>query len=333
MPTRVMVVGLGPVGASVARRLAVRKDLKVVAAVDADPATAGLDLGDVVGLGTRTGVRVGANLAAATRKSRPQVAVLSTGSVLREAWPLVEAVLKLKVPIVSTTEELAYPWFSNERLARKIDAAAKKAKVAVVGAGLNPGFAMDALPVALTAMCERVEAVRVDRVEDARARSGAFLRRIGAGLTAAEFAEQVKALAVRHVGLAESVAMIADAAGFDLDRITDEIQPKIAEAPVDLEAGRIGAGQVSGIVQDGVGSVNGRPVVALHLEVYVGAAAVGDRVQIEGSPRIDVSAAGGYPADVATASIVVNTIPKVLAAPPGLHTMRTLALPSFARGR
>jgi 4-hydroxy-tetrahydrodipicolinate reductase len=333
MPTRVMVVGLGPVGVGVARQLLARKDFKVVCAVDADPATAGLDLGDVVGLGRRTGVRVGPDVGPAVRKAQPEVAVLAAGSDLREAWPLIEAVLKLKLPIVSSTEELAYPWFSNKRLARKVDAAAKRAKVAVAATGVNPGFAMDALPIALTAICERVDAVRVDRVEDARARPRAFLRRIGAGLTTAQFAEQVKALAVRHVGLAESVAMIADAVGFDLDRITDEIQPKIAEVPVDGEPGRIGAGQVSGIVQDGVGSVNGRPVVVLHLEVYVGASEVGDRVRVEGSPRIDVAAAGGYPADVATAAIVVNTVPRVLAAPPGLHTMRTLALPSFAGGR
>jgi hypothetical protein len=333
MPTKVMIMGLGPIGAGVARQLVARKNFKVVSAVDIDPAKAGKDLGDVVGLGKKTGIKVGADPVAAIRKTRPQVAVLCTSSALKKAWPQVEAVLKLKVPIVSTTEELSYPWFSNKALARKIDAAAKRAKVAVVGTGINPGFAMDALPIALTAICERVDAVRIDRIQDARIRRLPFQQKIGSGLTPAEFAERVKAFTVRHVGLTESVAMIADALGWKLDRITDEIQPKIAEAPVESPFLKVEAGKVCGIVQDGVGSVKGKPVIALHMEAYLGAPETYDRVQIEGSPRLDVKATGGYHGDVATVSITVNSIPKVLAAPPGLHTMRSLALPSFAGGK
>ena len=333
MPTRVMVVGLGPIGAGVARQLATRKGFRIVCAVDIDPAKAGRDLGEVLGLGRKTGVKVAVDAAGAIRKTKPQVAVLCTSSALKKVWPQLEAVIRLKVPVVSTTEELAYPWFSNKPLARKIDAAAKKAKVAVVGTGVNPGFAMDALPIALSAVCERVDAVRVDRVQDARIRRLPFQQKIGSGLTAAEFAEKVKALTVRHVGLTESIAMIADACGFELDRITDEIQPRIAEQPVESPFLKVPAGRVCGILQDGVGSVDGKPVVVLHMEAYLGAPETYDRVQVEGSPRLDVKACGGYHGDVATVSIAVNSIPRVLAAPPGLHTMRTLALPSFAGGK
>jgi 4-hydroxy-tetrahydrodipicolinate reductase len=333
MSTKVMIMGLGPIGAGVARQLLARKNFKVVSAVDIDPAKAGRDLGEAVGLGKKSGLVVVADPVAAIRKTRPQVAVLCTGSALKKVWPQIEAVLRLKVPIVSTTEELAYPWFSNRALARKIDAAARKAKVAVVGTGVNPGFAMDALPIALTAICERVDGVRVDRIQDARIRRLPFQQKIGSGLTRAEFAERAEALTVRHVGLTESVSMIADALGWKLDRITDEVQPKIAEAPVESQFLKVEAGRVCGIVQDGVGSVKGKPVITLHMEAYLGAPETYDRVQIEGSPRLDLKAAGGYHGDVATVSITVNTIPKVLTASPGLHTMRTLALPSFAGGK
>jgi hypothetical protein len=333
MPTRVMIMGLGPIGAGVARQLVARKNFRIVSAVDIDPAKAGKDLGEVIGLGKRTGVKVGADSAAAIRKTKPQVAVLCTSSALKRVWPQIQAVLELRVPIVSTTEELSYPWFSNRALARKIDAAARKAKVAVVGTGVNPGFAMDALPITLTAICERVDSVRVDRVQDARIRRLPFQQKIGSGLTPAEFAERVKALTVRHVGLTESVAMIADAVGWKLDRITDEIQPKIAEAPVESRFLKVEAGRVCGILQEGVGSVKGKPVVVLHLEAYLGAPETYDSVQIKGSPDLHVRAVGGYHGDVATHSITVNSIPKVLTAPPGLHTMRSLALPSFAGGK
>ena len=333
MPTKVMIMGLGPIGAGVGRQLAARKNFSIVSAVDVDPAKVGKDLGDVIGLGKTAGVKVTDDAVAAIRRTKPQVAVLCTSSALKKVWPQIETVLKLKVPIVSTTEELAYPWFSNRALARKIDDAARKAKVAVVGTGVNPGFAMDALPIALTAISERVDSVRVDRVQDARIRRLPFQQKIGSGLTATEFAEKVKALTVRHVGLTESVAMIADALGWKLNRITDEIQPKIAAAPVESQFLKVEAGKVCGIVQDGVGYVGGKPLIVLHMEAYLGAPETYDAVTIEGSPRLQVKALGGYHGDIATHSITVNSIPKVLQAPPGLHTMRSLALPSFAGGK
>ncbi len=333
MPTRVMIMGLGPIGAAVARQLAARRSFKIVAAVDVDPAKLGKDLGELVGLGRRTSLRVVSDPDAAIRKARPQVAVLCTSSSLRKLWPQLQAVLARRVPVVSTTEELAYPWFSNRPLARRIDAAARKARVAVVGTGVNPGFAMDALPIALTAVCERVDAVRVERVQDARIRRLPFQKKIGAGLSEEEFARQVKAGSVRHVGLTESVAMIADALGWKLDRVTDEIQPKLATAAVGSQFLKVEPGRVCGLVQDGLGYRDGQPVIALHMEAYLGAPETYDAVTIEGSPRLQVKATTGFHGDVATASIAVNTIPRVLEARPGLHTMRSLALPSFAGGR
>jgi 4-hydroxy-tetrahydrodipicolinate reductase len=328
-----MLMGLGPIGAGVARQLVARRNFRLVAAVDIDPAKVGRELADVVDLGRRTRIKVVDDPVVAIRQSKPQVAVLCTSSSLKKIWPQIETVLKRRVPIVSTTEELSYPHLSNRALARKIDAAARKAKVAVVGTGVNPGFAMDALPIALTAVCERVDAVRVERVQDARIRRLPFQEKIGSGLTVEAFGERVRAGTVRHVGLAESVAMIADALGWKLERVTDEIQPMIAKGPVESRFLRVEPGQVCGIVQDGVGYRDGKPVISLHMEAYLGAPESYDSVQIEGSPPLHVRAMGGYHGDVSTTSITVNTIPKVLAASPGLHTMRSLALPSFAGGR
>jgi hypothetical protein len=333
MTTRVMLIGLGPIGAGVARQLAARKNFRIVAAVDIDPAKAGRDLGEVAGLGWKAGVTVVDDIDVALRASRPHVVVHCTSSSLRRVWPEIEAVLKRRVPIVSTTEELAWPWRSNRPLAKKIDAAARRAKAAVVGTGVNPGFAMDALPIALTGICERVDSVRVDRIQDARIRRLPFQKKIGSGLTAGEFAQKVKDRSVRHVGFTESIAMIGDALGWRLDRITDDIRPKLATAPVESRFLSVETGRVCGLIQDGVGYRDGAPLITLHLEAWLGAPETYDQVTIEGSPRLQVRAIGGYHGDVATASIAVNTIPRVLEARPGLHTMRSLALPSFAGDR
>ena len=193
MPTRVMLMGLGPIGAGVAQQLVSRRNFKLVAAIDIDPAKAGRPLADVVDLEKRIRLKVSTDPVAAIREKKPDVAVLCTSSSLKKVWPQIETVLKKKVPIVSTTEELSYPYLSNRSLARKIDAAARKARVAVVGTGVNPGFAMDALPIALTAVCQQVDSVRVDRIQDARMRRLPFQKKIGSGLSVEEFAERVKA--------------------------------------------------------------------------------------------------------------------------------------------
>ena len=241
--------------------------------------------------------------------------------------------LKHKVPIVSTTEELSYPAPYNRRLARRLDEAARKAKVAVLGTGVNPGFTMDALPITLTGVCERVDRVEVNRVQDASIRRLPFQQKIGSGLTVEQFQKKVDDGSVRHVGLSESIQMIGDAMGWKLERIIDDIQPKLAERTVQSEYLAVDPGFVCGIIQDGVGYVQGEPRITLHMEAYLGAPESYDSVLIEGSPRIYSKVAGGVHGDVATASITVNSIPKVIAAPPGLRTMRDMPLPSYFGGQ
>jgi 2,4-diaminopentanoate dehydrogenase len=331
-PIRVVQVGLGPIGAAVARQVAERRGLRVVGAVDVDPAKVGRDLGEVAGAGRPLKVKVSDDLRRTVRASKPHVAVLCTGSSMKQVLPQIEALLRLKVPIVSTTEELAYPTKANMRYARVIHQLAKKAKVAVLGTGVNPGFAMDALPIALTAICERVDAIRVDRVQDARIRRLPFQQKIGTGLTPEQFQTQVDEGTVRHVGMAQSISMIADAMGWRLDRITDEIQPKIATETVASEFLAVDPGFVCGIVQDGTGYRQGRAVIRLHLEAYLGAPEPYDAVEIEGSPAIRSRVAGGIHGDIATVSITVNSLPRVLEVAPGLHTMRDMPLPSFFGG-
>jgi hypothetical protein len=331
-PIRVMHFGLGPIGAAVVRQVAGRKGFRIVGGIDIDPAKVGRDLGDVAGVGRPLKVKVSDDVKKAIKSGKPDVVVLCTSSSLKKVMPQIEQILKLKVPIVSTTEELAYPTKANLKYAREIHHLAKKAKAAVLGTGVNPGFVMDALPITLTGVCERVEAIRVDRIQDARIRRLPFQQKIGAGLTREQFQKKVDDASVRHVGLTESVSMIADALGWKLDRITDEIQPKIASETVSSEFLAVDPGYVCGIVQDGIGYRDGVPVITLHMEAYLGAPESYDAVEITGSPALKMKLAGGVHGDVATASIVVNSLSKILEVPPGLHTMRDMPIPSFFGG-
>jgi len=332
MTIRVMHVGLGPIGAAVANQLLERRGFQIVGAVDIDPQKVGRDLGDVLGLGRRLRVKVTDSIAAAVKAGKPDVAVLCTSSSLRSVVGQFEEVLRHRVPIVTTTEEAAYPAKSNRAVARRIDAAARKAKVAVLGTGVNPGFTMDALPIALSAVCERVDRIEVERVQDARIRRLPFQQKIGAGLTREQFQAQVDAGAVRHVGFTESIQMIADAMGWRLDRIVDHVAPQVAERAVRSDFLDVAAGQVCGVIQTGAGYVGDEAKVSLRLEAYLGAPQPYDSVLIEGSPRIYSRIEGGVHGDIATASMTVNSIPAVVGATPGFHTMRDLRLPSFFPG-
>ena len=333
MNIRVMHVGLGPIGALVARQVVARKGFQLVGAVDIDPDKVGRDVGEVAELGRTLRVKVTPDIGKTIRATRPDVAVVCTNSSLKAVVPQLEEVLRRRVPIVTTTEQAAYPAPYNRRLARRLDEAARKAKVAILGTGVNPGFTMDALPIALTAVCERVDRVEVRRVQDARIRRLPFQQKIGAGLTRAQFQKQVDEGSVRHVGFAESIQMIADALGWPVDRITDDVAPRIAEETVESELIAVDPGYVCGIVQDGVGYVKGEARISLRLDAYLGAPESYDSVLIEGSPRIYSRIDGGVHGDIATASMAVNSIPAVITAPPGFRTMRDMRLPSFFGGR
>jgi 2,4-diaminopentanoate dehydrogenase len=330
---RVLLYGLGPIGIMVGRQLAMRDGFRVVGAVDVDPAKVGRDAGEIACLERPLRVKVDPDPRHAIKKSKPDVVVLCTSSSLRGVMPQLEGVLKARVPVVTTTEELSYPVRRNAPLARAIDAMARRAKVAVLATGVNPGFVMDALPITLTAACERIDSVAVSRIQDARTRRLPFQQKIGAGLSIEQFEREVARGSIRHVGLAESISMIADALGWQLDRITDEVKPKIADATVASEFLAVDPGYVSGIVQDGVGYRHGTPVISMHMEAYLGARDPYDEVRLHGTPNLTLRIPGGVPGDIATASIVVNSIPKVLAARPGLQTMKDLPVPSYYSGR
>ena len=331
MPIRVLLVGLGPIGAAVAQQLEGRKGFHIVGAIDIDLLKLGQDAGDVLQIGRRLRVAVSDDLNRTITKAKPHIAVVCTSSSLRNVVPQFLQILKHRLPIVTTTEEAAYPAPRNRALARQLDAAARKAKVAVLGTGVNPGFVMDALPIALTAACARVDAISVTRIQDARTRRLPFQQKIGAGLTRAQFQRGIEKGTLRHVGFAESIQMIADAVGWKLDRMVEGIEPKLATATIESELLAVDPGYVCGIVQDGVGYVNGEPRIRLHLEAYLGAPEPFDSVLIEGSPRIESKIAGGVHGDIATAAMVVNSIPAVITSPPGFRTMRDMRLPSFVR--
>lgn len=324
--TRVVLCGLGPIGAGIARLVLETEGLQVVGATDIAPDKAGKDLGVVLGLGRKLRLKVEGNPARFLRRIKADVAILSTTSSAKNIKPQVLALVAKGMNVVTTCEELSFPAPPNANAIREIDKAARKKKVSVLGTGVNPGYAMDALALMLTAPCARVDRVSVTRVVDAATRRLPLQRKVGAGLNLNQFRRAITEGTVRHVGLSESAHMIAAGLGWKLDRVEETIEPAIAPRDLDTEYLRIPAGAAAGVKQQARGYMNGQAAISLDLQMYVGAESPRDHVLIDGAPPIDMTIAGGVAGDLATAAIVVNAIPKLLAARPGVVTMRDIPL-------
>jgi len=322
----VIQYGLGPIGAGIARLIWERKGMKLIGAVDVDPAKVGRDVAEVVGLNTSLGIPVHSCLKDALTANDASVVIHSTGSSLEVVKPQIEECIRAGLNLVSTCEELAYPAAQYPKLAEELHMLAEEHGVTVLGTGINPGYAMDALALFLSGICQHVESVLVRRVVDAGQRRLPLQKKIGAGLSVQEFDGLVRAGKVRHVGLIESVAMLADGLGWALDKIDEVIEPITADQEVQSQYLKVPAGYVRGVHQVARGLIGDREVVTLDLQMVLQVEDPGDFILIRGPQEVEMLVRGIH-GDLATAAIAVNVVPRVVEGIPGLLTMNDIATP------
>ncbi len=324
--TTAVQYGIGPIGSRIVQ-LAHDRGVEFVGAIDIDPEKVGVDLGTVADLGEELAVEVTDEPQAAL-EAEPDVVFHSTISDITAIDAQIEAAVAAGADVISTTEELAYPWYHNPDAAGPLDDLAREHDGTVLGTGINPGFAMDTLPAVLTAPCQEVESIRVLRVQDAGTRRKPLQEKVGAGMSVERWNDEIAAEA-GHVGLPESIAMLAAALGWNLDEVEETIEPVVAESPTESEYFAVDSGEAAGIHQVGTGVVDGDPAIELDLRMYLGADNPRDVVTIEGTPALEITVDGGFHGDVTTPAVVVNSVPRVRQGPPGLATMIDLATPRF----
>lgn len=327
----IVQVGVGPLGQKVVQYALQRKGINIVAAVDPDPEKAGSDLGELCGL-QKIDVEIKKTLNEALNGKKAKVAVVTTVSDLKIVARQIEEIAAEGLSIVSTCEELSYPWETHPELAANIDGICRDNGVVCLGTGVNPGFLMDYLPAVLSSVCRDVERVKVTRVQDASKRRIPFQQKIGAGLNEIQFAEKKKSGTLRHVGLPESIYMIARAFEWKLDRVEETLEPVLAGKNIHSGYTDINEGDARGVEQIGRGFVNGKEKITLHFRAAVGEPESYDRVEISGTPTFTSSIEGGINGDIATSAITVNAIASVVKGEPGLRTMLDIPVPAcFAR--
>jgi len=321
---RAVQYGCGPIGCSIVRTALQKPNIEIVGAIDL--VNVGRDLGEVADVKRNLGVFISKDADAVLRETKPDIVIHATSSNLKDVYPQLESIIKAGVNIVSTSEELSYPYRKQPNLANAIDRLAKANRVTVLATGVNPGFLMDTWPLVMTGVCQEVKQIRAVRIQDASSRRIPFQKKIGAGKTIEEFNKLVEAGSLRHVGLAESIAMIAAGLGWELDDITETIEPIIAKSEVQSDFMTVKPGQVAGVRQVGHGLKDGKELITLDFQAYIGAKESYDAVYITGKPNMEVTIKGGIHGDLATAAVVVNSIPRLIEAPLGLKTMKDLPM-------
>ena len=327
---KIALYGVGVVGSLIAKFLLEKEGVEIVGAVDIAKDKIGKDLGEILRLGKKLGVIVSDDVEKAFSKVNPDIVVHATSSYLKDTYSQIASIVKHGVNVVSTCEELSYPYVTEPKLAKQLDTLAKKHGATVLGTGINPGFLMDALVITLTAPCQKVERIEVVRVMNAGTRRLPFQRKIGAGLTVEEFKRKIEAKEITgHVGLEQSIAMIADALAWKLDKIImEKVEPVIAEKPVGSKDIKVSIGKVAGLRQKAKGIMQKKEVIVLDFQAYIGAEEEYDTITISGVPSIRQKIQPCVHGDLGTIAMIVNAIPKVINAPAGLVTMKGLPVPS-----
>jgi len=327
---RVIQYGVGPIGAGMVRLMLAKPAIQIVGAIDVDPKKVGQDLGTVAGANREIGVKITSD-AQAILKSGADVVVHTTLSHLQSVAGQLTDCMNAGLHVVSTCEELSYPFRKHPELSKQLDETAKKNNVVLLGTGVNPGFVLDKLILTLATACQNVTHASGHRVVNASKRRQPLQAKIGSGMTVEEFQAQVKAGVIKHHGLPESVAMVADGLGLEVTKIEEIIEPVVANERVKTDYFDVPPGKVVGVRQVGRGiSASGKVNVDLKLEMYLGAPDSVDTVSVTGTPNLTLTVPGGTHGDLATAAITVNCIPALFEMRPGLRTSKDTPMSYFS---
>lgn len=327
---KVLQIGFGPLGIQIAKFIANKSTIKTVAVVDIDLDLYKRKINEISSeLDDNISISNSINEALQYISEKPDIAIITTVSSLEKLIPQIEEIAKFGIPVVSTCEELSYPWVLQPELSKQLDDICKKYNISSLGTGVNPGFLMDYLPSVMSSVCKDIDHINVERVQDATQRRTPFQQKIGAGLALNAFKAKELEGILRHVGLKESVYLLANSIGLSLDNVTESLDPVIAEKDVSSVAIKVKKGDARGVEQIAHGYVNGICKIKMHFKAAIGEERSYDKITIKGIPSFFSEIDGGVNGDIATCAITINSIKSILKAKPGLHTMADIAVPGY----
>ncbi|MEN9634836.1 MAG: hypothetical protein RL077_3240 [Verrucomicrobiota bacterium] len=327
---KVIQFGLGPIGIEALRFASEQDWLDIIGGVDIDPQKAGRTLGELTGIASCAEAKVFSTLDAAfSAVGRPDVILHTAGSSAATAFAQMRPALELGISVASTCEELIFPALKTPDIAREYNALCESRGARIAGTGVNPGFVMDILPICLTGVSREVKSIYVERVVNASTRRQPLQAKIGSGQDPAAFRQKFAAGLAGHAGFQQSVALLAHSMNWKLDEIRESCEPVVATSQVTTKFFDVAPGQSLGIHQKCIGLSGGETKIKLDLQMYLDASLPHDAIVIKGRPELNLVLNGGVAGDDATVAALINIIPRLLSAAPGVRLMTELAVPAW----
>lgn len=336
---KVAIWGFGAMGSGIAKVLLRKKGVDIVGVCDIHPERVNRSIYDILGVekNGRPDVVVCSEIEKVVHDANCDICVLATDSFTRKAFDKIKYVVGQKVNVISTAEEMSYPKAQEPEHAAEIDRLAKANGVSVLGTGINPGLMMDLLAICLTGCMTDVESVTCRRVNSLSPFGPAVMEEQGVGLTVDAFNKGVAdGTLAGHVGFAESVGMIAEALGWKVDKFEQQMKPIVTSVDRKSPYGFAAAGDVAGVNMTGQGYVDGEVKIDMihpqQIEPEMEGTHTGDYIVLKGTPEVNMAIKPEVDGGIGTIAMVVNMIPHVINARPGLKTMLDLPVPRAIMG-
>jgi 2,4-diaminopentanoate dehydrogenase len=334
---KVIIWGFGAMGKGMASMIINKKGVEIVGVCDLDQTLVGKNAYDFLNIEHKRELIISDNIDQIIGTTKADVCLLCTDSLIKGAYGKIVKVLSHKINCICIAEEMAYPKASEPELAKQLDLIAKAHGVSVLGTGINPGFMMDLLVVALSGVMADVEHIKAKRVNSLNPFGPTVLKEQGVGLTINEYHRRMQDGSLAgHIGFKESTHMIADALGVKLDNFNQQMDPIMTSFDRQSAHGTALSDTVAGIHMTGQGLVSGNVFIDLiqpqQIEPEQAGVATKDTIELTGIPNVSMTINPEVDGGIGTIAMCVNMIPHVINAKPGLRTMIDLPVPRAILG-
>ena len=320
------VYGLGPIGLEILRGVFQNDPDSLIGVVDINPNLTGKDVGTLLNI-EKWGIEVVPHIQKVNSCFNRPVALHATGSNAERVWPQIKELLDHGYSVVSTCEQLSFPWRRYPSLSTEIDSYAKEKGLSVIGTGINPGFIMDTLAICFSTVMTSIRKISIRRTVDVSKRRIPLQQKVGIGMSKERFEQLAAREHIGHVGLEESLRMIAYSIQWAIDDVSNFIEPTLAEEEMTIPLTNLSRGDVNGLHQRSQGKTADGKEIILDLTMSVGVKQE-DEIIIEGDGTQRLLVPGGIFGDTATAAMVINTAKQINAvSKPGLLTMADIGIP------
>ncbi|MBQ3552262.1 MAG: NADP-binding protein [Clostridia bacterium] len=336
---RVAMWGFGAMGGGIAKVLLNKKGVTITGVCLKDDSLEGKSMFELLGVDRegREDVFVTNDLSKVVYRGSCDIVVIATDSFTKNVFPKIKHAVTNGINVITIAEEMSYPKAQNPELAAEMDRLAKENGVSILGTGINPGLMMDLLAICLSGCMSDVEHVLCKRVNSLSPFGQLVMEEQGIGLTVDEFNKGVEeGTLAGHVGFAESVGMIAEAFGWEVDKFEQQMKPIITNVDRQAPHGFAKAGDVAGVNMTGQGYVNGEMKIEMihpqQIEPELEGTYTGDYIELTGTPNVNMQIRPEVDGGKGTIAMAVNMIPHVINATPGLKTMLDMPVPRAIMG-